>query len=127
MLRFRPTYLLLSLLLLLTEVGIALWVHDHLIRPYAGDFLAVILLYCLARSFVAAPTATVALGSLLLAYLIELGQYFNLVSHLGLTHSRLARLVLGTSFSWGDMAAYTLGAALVWAVESYVGQADRGR
>ena len=115
--RFRPRYFLLALLLLLTEVGIALFVHDRLIRPYAGDFLAVILLYCLVRSFLAAPAGAVALGVLVFAYLLETGQRFDLVGHLGLAHAQLARIVLGTSFSWGDMAAYTLGAGLVWAVE----------
>ena len=117
MLCFRPVYFLLALLLLLTEVGIALWVHDKIVRPYGGDFLVVVLLYCLVRSFVATPAGAAVLGVLLVAYLIKLGQRFDLVSHLGLAHSRLARIVLGTSFSWSDMVAYTLAAALVWVVE----------
>ena len=49
---FNKTYFLLALLLLLAEVLIALYLHDALIRPYGGDFLVVILLYCFVKSFV---------------------------------------------------------------------------
>ncbi|MGI4870288.1 MAG: DUF2809 domain-containing protein [Janthinobacterium lividum] len=120
MLRFSPRYFLLTVLLLLTEMGIALFMHDKIIRPYAGDFLVVILLYCIVRSLVAVPAGAVVLSVLLFSYLIEIGQRFNMVGHLDLAHSRLARIVLGTSFSWSDMVAYTLGAGVVWAVERYL-------
>lgn len=37
--RFKWTYFLLFLLLLLTEVYIGAFVHDRLIRPVGGDYL----------------------------------------------------------------------------------------
>jgi hypothetical protein len=36
-----------------------------------------------------------------------------MVKHLGLQHSRLANIVLGNHFEWGDMLAYTLGILLL--------------
>jgi hypothetical protein len=52
-----------------------------------------------------------------LAYAIEILQYFNLVKLLGLQHSSLARIVLGTAFQWMDFVAYTIGILVVMAVE----------
>jgi hypothetical protein len=114
---YRTQYLLLAILLLLLEIIIGAHVHDRFIRPYAGDFLITIFLYCLAQSVVRRPVGPVLAVVLLLSYLIEVSQRFHLVSQLGLAHSQLARLVLGSAFSWADMLAYTLGALLVLAVE----------
>lgn len=55
MLHFSKRYFLLASGLLAAEVLIALYAHDRVIRPYAGDLLATIFLYCLVRSFVATP------------------------------------------------------------------------
>jgi len=113
----RTQYLLLAIFLLLLEVVIGARVHDQFIRPYAGDFLVTIFLYCLVQSAVRRPVVPVLAAALLFSYLIEISQHFHLVTRLGLAHSRLARIVLGSSFSWVDMLAYTLGALLVLALE----------
>ena len=44
-------YILLTLLLLAIEIAIAVFVHDQFIRPFFGDFLAVIFVYCGLRIF----------------------------------------------------------------------------
>ena len=46
MLLFRRSYFSFFVLLFIIEVLIALFVNDRLIRPYVGDFLVVILIYC---------------------------------------------------------------------------------
>jgi hypothetical protein len=119
MLTFNKKYFLLALLLFLIEVLIAAYLNDAFVRPYVGDYLVVILLYCLARSFVNLPVVPLAIGVLLFAYTIEILQYFNLVDRLGLRHSRLAVIVIGSSFEWIDLVAYTLGVATVIAIEKY--------
>jgi glycopeptide antibiotics resistance protein len=103
-----------SLLLLAVEIAIALFVHDAWIRPYGGDVLAVILVYTLIRTFHAGPAGRALVLALGIAFAIEIGQYFQLVARLGLDGSALARTVIGTSFAWGDLVAYLLGALLVW-------------
>lgn len=114
---FHARYFILTLVLLVIEVCIALYVHDDFIRPYAGDFLVVIFLYCLVRSFVNIVATTAAVAVLLFAYCIEILQYFHFISLIHLQHSLLARLILGTSFSWSDLLAYTIGAAVILLVE----------
>jgi hypothetical protein len=44
---------------------------------------------------------------------VETAQYFKLVYVLGLGGSKLARLVIGSSFEWIDMLMYTAGAGIV--------------
>jgi hypothetical protein len=117
MLKFSLKYFLLALALFITEVLIALYVHDSFIRPYVGDYLVVIFIYCVVRSVFQAPVKHVALGVLAFSYLIEIGQYFNLVGMLGLQHNRAARIIIGTSFAWSDLVAYTLGILTVILVE----------
>ncbi|MGI4884081.1 MAG: DUF2809 domain-containing protein [Janthinobacterium lividum] len=114
---FRREYFLLTTLLFGIEAGIAAFAHDALLRPYGGDLLATVLLYCLLRSFWAGPAARTIWAALLVSYVIEASQYAHLLARLGLLHSLAARLVLGSQFEWGDVLAYTLGALLVAAVE----------
>lgn len=126
MLRFHKGYFLATGTLLLVEVLIALFVHDRLIRPYAGDFLATILVYCLLRSFFKASPWWMAGVALAISYLIEGLQYINLLARLG-WYSRVARIVFGSHFEWGDMLAYTLGGGLALAVSVGIAKLNRRR
>jgi len=119
MFTYRNRYFIIAVLLFLTEIFIALYVNDRIIRPYVGDFLVVIFLYCLIRAFLHAPIIKVALGVLLFAYLVELLQYLDFIGTVGLRGSKLANVVLGNHFEWIDLLAYTLGIGLVMVVEYY--------
>jgi hypothetical protein len=117
MLRIHPRYLLLAILIFIIEVLIAIYVHDSIIRPYIGDFLVVILIYCFVKAFLDLSAWKAAIGVLLFAYCIEALQYFKVVELLHLQDSKVASVVIGTSFSWVDMLAYTLGIGFVLLVE----------
>ena len=114
---FKIKYFFLFILLFIIEVLIALYINDDFIRPYVGDFLVVILLYCLIKSFTNLSVFTSAILVLLFSYLMETLQYFNIVHHLGLAHSELAKTLIGTYFTWVDILAYTLGILFVLAFE----------
>ena len=117
MIGFNSRYFLFAMILLVTEILIAVYMHDRFIRPYAGDFLVVILIYCFVKSFLRSGVWITAIAVLLFAYTVEILQYFNLVKLVGLQNSRLANIILGNSFEWIDMLAYTLGIALVIVIE----------
>lgn len=117
LLRFNLTYFILLVLLFITEVLIALYVHDDFVRPYAGDFLVVIMVYALVKSFLSIGVEKVALSVLIFAYLIEWSQYLQLVHFLGFEQCKVARIVMGSLFSWADMLAYTLGVVLIICLE----------
>ncbi len=121
--KFSYKYLLLFISLLLIEIFIALYVHDRFIRPYFGDVLVVVLIYFLVRIFFSEDSKKVilkiALGCLLFAFAIEIGQYFHLVDILGLGHIKAARIIIGTGFTWWDMLAYIGGYFLILGLEYF--------
>lgn len=101
--------------LFLIEVLIAMYVHDNFIRPYFGDFLVVILMYCFLRAFTNLGVKPTVLAVLMFSYLIEVLQYLNFVEWIGLGNSEIARTLIGTSFAWIDIVAYTTGSlAILW-------------
>ena len=118
MFTFNKNYFLLTILLLVLEIIIALYFHDRIIRPYIGDLLVVILIYCFCKSFLNTRVAATAIAVLLFAYFIELLQYLNFVKFIGLQNSKLVNTIFGYSFEWIDMLAYTMGIGLVLMVES---------
>lgn len=121
MLRFNPRFFGYTLVLFVIEVLIALYVHDNFVRPYLGDYLVVMLLYCGVRTFINASPLKIALAVLLFAYFIELLQYFHLVDRLGLAGNTVARTVIGYGFEWLDLLAYTLGVISILLLEHLFG------
>jgi DNA integrity scanning protein DisA with diadenylate cyclase activity len=122
---FYKRYFLLAIILFLTEVLIAIYMHDALIRPYGGDFLVVILIYCVVKSFADTPVISTTIGVLLFSYLIEISQYFHLVELLGWGDCKIARIVMGTYFCFTDLLCYTLGIGLVVIIEKFYGGLKR--
>lgn len=104
------------------EVVIAVFVDDALIRPYAGDALAVVLVYLAARWLLPVRPYSAVAGALALAVAIELAQAFHMLAALGLEHNRLARTILGGVFDPLDLIAYGSGAAVALIVERFRGE-----
>jgi hypothetical protein len=117
--KFNRKYFLLALILLSVEVIIALYFHDPFIRPYVGDLLVVILVYCCWKSFINTGVIPTALGVLLFAFFVEWLQYINFIQLVGWQHSKLARTVIGYSFEWMDVLAYIAGTGLVLIIENW--------
>jgi len=109
MFKFNKKYFFLTIVLFAIEVLIALFVHDRIIRPYIGDVLVVILIYCFVKSFLELPVLAVAIFVLLFSFGIEYLQYLNIIEKLGLQESKIARTIIGTSFAWIDLVCYIVG------------------
>ena len=109
MLTFKLKSFVIFLLLFLVEVGIALWVDDAIIRPFFGDFLAVIVLFFLLKTFLVISDLNLAFASLSFAYFLEFLQYCNFLKLFDLEKYKIIAIVLGSSFDWRDIFAYTLG------------------
>lgn len=115
---FRPGYAIAAFAIFAVEVLIALFVRDAFVRPYAGDMLAVILVYCALRAVTWLGIASAIAVTLAIALAIELAQLLSLLDVLGLRGNRLAATVLGGSFDWLDLVAYAAGAAIAAAIEA---------
>lgn len=120
--RQRAVYGCAALTLLVTEVLIALFVHDRFVRPFGGDVLVTVLLCCLVRMILPeqkrTPARMVPFLVFLFALCVELLQGINLVSLLGLSELSFFRVLIGTTFSYADILCYACGCALFAAAES---------
>ncbi|MBE7174764.1 MAG: DUF2809 domain-containing protein [Mucilaginibacter polytrichastri] len=115
--RFHPTYFFWTAGLFGTECLIARYAHDDIVRPYVGDVLVVILLYCFVRAFFRTAFFTTVFSVLLFACFIEWLQYINFITWIGLEKSAAANLLLGNYFTWVDIWCYVLGIVLIIGVE----------
>jgi len=107
--RKRTVYLIAFLLLLLSEVLIALFVRDAFLRPYGGDILVTVLLCCFVRIFLPARIRLLPLYVFLFAVCVETAQALDVVALLGLENNAFFRTLIGTSFSWPDILCYGAG------------------
>ncbi len=109
----RLFYLVATIVLLMTEIWIALYVHDDFIRPYIGDLLVVIVIYCFVRIWIPEGRRLLPLYIFLFATAVEVLQYFDLVTILGLEHNRFFRILLGSVFDLKDILCYGVGCILL--------------
>lgn len=105
--RFSKRYFTWTCAVLAVELFIALALHDDFVRPYVGDTLAVVLVYAALLSVLEVRRVSAALGALVVAFTVELGQYVHIVDRLGLMDVTAARVVLGTFGDVHDLVAYT--------------------
>jgi hypothetical protein len=106
---------------LFIEILIGVYAHDNFIRPYAGDFLVVILLYCIIRTILNLPVVWVAVSVLLFSCFVEWTQFIKLADRLQLPRHSLARILLGDYFTWTDIGCYSCGIITVLAIEKATG------
>lgn len=109
----RITYLIFTIILLTVEVLIALFIHDHFIRPYIGDVLVVIVLYTFIRIFAPEKVKLLPLYILCFAVLVEILQYFRIVEMLGLSDNRFFSVLIGSVFDIKDIICYAVGCMLI--------------
>ena len=102
MLKFNYKNFIIFLVLFIIEV-----IHVF------GDYLSVIMLYYLIKSFVKIKSVNVAITVLLIAYIVEFLQLTPILDLLSIEENSFIRIILGTTFSIIDLAAYTLGVLTV--------------
>ena len=107
--RLNKKYLCAFIVVFIIEAIIAVFIHDDFIRPYVGDSLVVVLIYCFIKAFVRNETKLLPLYIFIFALLVEVGQYYNLAELLGLNDNRIARIIIGSTFDIMDIACYLVG------------------
>jgi len=107
--KFSKTYFILFLMLFTIEACIAYFLKSGFIRHTFGDFLVVIMLYCLFKSFIDIKPITLGLIVLCIAFIIEFLQLTPLLELINLQDNKTAKIVFGSTFHVSDLVAYTLG------------------
>ena len=105
----RVFFLLATIVLIMLEVLIALFVHDNFVRPYLGDVIVVVVVYCFVRIFIPEKVYLLPLYVFLFAVLVEVLQYFHIVDLLGLGNSTFFRVLIGGVFDLKDILCYGIG------------------
>ena len=116
----RFGYAIAFLVLLITEILIALFVRDDFIRPYGGDILVTVLICAAVRIVFPTGIRLLPLWVFLFAAAVEIGQYFDFVTLLGLGNINFFRILLGSTFSVADLICYAAGCLLFWIGEKAI-------
>ena len=116
----RIGYLIAFIVLLITEILIALFVRDDFIRPYGGDILVTVLICAAVRIVFPTGVRLLPVWVFLFAAGVEIGQYFDFVTRLGLGNIPFFRILLGSTFSVADLICYAAGCLLFWIGEKTI-------
>ncbi len=105
----RLIFGILSVILLGIEVLIGLFAHGW-VRSYLGDVLVVILLYTIIRTIVLRKGKWFVIPTIILvfSFIVEFLQLWGFCDRFGITNEFL-RIIIGTGFSWIDIACYCIG------------------
>ena len=115
---FNRSYAIYAIILFLLEAWIAIIFKTGFIRHTFGDYIVVILLYCILKSFINLKPTIMVTIVVIIAFGIEFLQRFNLLEFLGLENNQLAILILGSTFHISDFIAYTLGGLTILIAEN---------
>ncbi len=113
----RIRYLLLFVLLLLTEILIGVFLKGGFIRAYGGDILVLPLLYAFLRIlFPKSDNFTVRVlpfGLFIFGALVEALQGLHIADWLHIT-SPIIRIIIGSTFDFLDIVFYFAGTMLIY-------------
>jgi len=116
----RLVYLFLTLLLLIVEVLIALFVHDNFVRPYMGDVLVTVLICSFLRIIIPKGVKLLPLYVFIFSAGVEVLQYFRIVELLGLSDNRFFSILIGSVFDVKDIVCYGIGCLLFFLCEKTI-------
>ena len=116
--RTRLAFLAAAVLILAAEIYIAICIKGGFVRHYAGDVLAVILLYALARAIFSAPPLNLPLKIFAFAVALELAQHLGVVQILGI-ENKILKVMIGGTFDFADLLCYAVGCILASAYEKF--------
>ena len=116
--RTRLAFLATAVLILAAEIYIAICVKGGFVRHYAGDVLAVVLLYALARAACSVPPLNLPLKIFAFAAALELAQYFGAVQILGI-ENKILKVMIGGTLDFADLLCYAAGCVLAGAYEKF--------
>jgi len=116
----RLFYFFCTSFLFIIELLIALFVNDRIIRPYIGDVLVTMFIYCFIRMIIPVGIRLLPLYVFLFACMVEFLQYLRFIEIIGLANNQVAKIVIGTSFSWIDIICYGFGCVVCWIFQEHV-------
>lgn len=97
---------------------VELFNNNQLVRGFIGDVIVIWLIYFFAKVFYDFNAMKLAVFTLVGAFTTEFLQYLDFTTYIGIEHNAIARLILGAVFDPYDLIAYTIGAVLVYIIDT---------
>lgn len=110
--------------LLAAVIFIALFVNDKFVRPYFGDVLIVGVICAFLRIFLPHKIRLLPIFTAVFAVGVEVLQYFDFVSLLGLADNPVLSVALGRTFDVKDIICYAVGGILFYSAEKSIRNGD---
>ena len=107
-------YLTYFIIIFILESFIAIFVKDNFIRPYLGDVLVIILIYCFINIFLKIEIKLLPLYIFIFAVIIELLQYINILKLLNLDNILILKIIIGSTFDIKDIICYFVGMIILF-------------
>lgn len=119
MIKFNKNYFILFSLIFIIEISIAKYATGF-IRHSVGDYFAVLFVYTFIKSIFKISIEKAVLITFIISFVIEFLQLTNLQNHFPFRFEKIFKIVLGTSFSIGDLVAYSLGIISIIIIEKNI-------
>lgn len=117
----RLVYFCLTILCLIACIFIVILFNDNqFIRGFIGDIIVISLIYFFIKIFYDFHAVKLTVFTLLVAFITEFLQYIKITTFFGLEHNTIAQLILGSVFDPYDLIAYTIGAILVYIIDTWL-------
>ena len=112
-------YLTPFILILVTEIAIAIFHFHRFVRGFLGDVLVIPLLYCFLKMVTPYDSKKILYAVLSIALTVELFQ-LGFSSEILSTENRLLQTIIGTTFDFRDLVAYAFGIIPVLLIDKYL-------
>ena len=117
--RLRIGYLLATVILLGTEVIIALFFKGTFVRYYVGDVLVIPLLCCIVRILFPKKPRLLGIYMIAAGIIAEILQFLQIDVLLGL-RGTVTGVIVGSTFDFGDIICYVIGGLLFFLAEALI-------
>ena len=122
----RVIWVAIGVIILATEIYIAIFIKGGFIRHYIGDVLATAMLYAFGRAIFKVAPINLAICVFVISLFIEAAQYLKILEILGVKSSIL-RIIFGGTFDWTDIICYLVGCILAYMFENLSMQKSKAR
>lgn len=113
--KIRKIYAVLFLLLMLTEIYIALFVTNVFVRSYLGDVFITLLICFFVQALFRKRIHFLSIYVFVFSVIVEVCQYFDVVKLLNLDGCKFISVWFGRYFSFYDIICYAAG-CIIYAI-----------
>lgn len=118
--RRRIYFLLTMTCFLICVLIVKLFSNHQVVRGFVGDIIVTILIYAFVKIFIDITPVKLSIFVLLFSCSIEILQYFRFLEFIGLSENKLARVIIGATFDYRDLIAYTIGVIIIYLMDTYL-------